>query len=84
MENFSFALEELKKGRCIERAGWNGKNMYIFAMYPDSNSFNTLPYIVMKTVQGDFVPWLASQTDIFAEDWVIGDKVKHLDWMKGK
>ena len=30
-----------------------------------------LPYIVMKTVDDSFVPWLASQTDILAEDWII-------------
>ncbi len=29
----------------------------------------TLPYIYMSTVQGDLVPWLASQTDLLAEDW---------------
>lgn len=29
-----------------------------------------LPYLMMKTVDGSFVPWLASQTDILAEDWV--------------
>lgn len=28
-----------------------------------------LPYIAMRTVTGDVVPWLASQTDILAEDW---------------
>lgn len=27
------------------------------------------PYLMMKTAQGDFVPWVASQTDILAEDW---------------
>lgn len=30
-----------------------------------------LPYIAMLTVQGDVVPWLASQTDVLAEDWEI-------------
>lgn len=30
-----------------------------------------LPYLMMKTAQGDFVPWLASQTDILAQDWCI-------------
>ena len=30
----------------------------------------TLPYLYMRTVQGDLVPWLASQTDLLAEDWV--------------
>ena len=28
-----------------------------------------LPYIMMKTSDGSFVPWLASQTDILADDW---------------
>lgn len=30
-----------------------------------------LPWIGMKTVDNKFVPWLASQTDILAEDWQI-------------
>lgn len=30
-----------------------------------------LPFIVMKTVQGQLVPWLASQTDILAEDYEL-------------
>lgn len=29
------------------------------------------PYIAMKTATGEVVPWLASQTDIVAEDWMI-------------
>ena len=28
-------------------------------------------YIAMKTVQNTVVPWLASQTDVLADDWVI-------------
>lgn len=31
------------------------------------------PYIIMKDAQGMLVPWLASQTDILAEDWVVVD-----------
>lgn len=30
-----------------------------------------LPYLVMKTVDNSFVPWLASQTDVLAEDWTV-------------
>lgn len=30
-----------------------------------------LPWIGMKTSDNKFVPWLASQTDILAEDWEI-------------
>jgi len=28
------------------------------------------PYLMMRTVDGSFVPWVASQTDILANDWV--------------
>lgn len=27
------------------------------------------PYIAMKTAQGDVVPWVASQSDLLADDW---------------
>lgn len=29
------------------------------------------PYLMMRTADGSFVPWLASQTDILATDWEI-------------
>lgn len=29
------------------------------------------PYIAMKTAQDNVVPWLASQTDVLADDWQI-------------
>lgn len=32
-------------------------------------------YLEMKTAQGDYVPWVASQTDLLADDWDI----KHED-----
>ena len=30
-----------------------------------------LPWIGLKTVDNKFVPWLASQTDLLAEDWAL-------------
>nr|DAH47060.1 MAG TPA: Protein of unknown function (DUF2829) [Caudoviricetes sp.] len=51
------------------RKGWNGKNMYIQLQVPDGHSKMTLPYVYIRTVQGDLVPWLASQTDLLAEDY---------------
>ncbi len=33
--------------------------------------FELLPWIGMKTADDKFVPWLASQTDILAEDWAV-------------
>jgi len=69
--NFGEVLEMLKRGQKMCREGWNGKNMWIHLQVPDKHSKMTLPYIYMKTAQDDLVPWLASQTDILAEDWEI-------------
>ncbi len=30
-------------------------------------------YIAMKTAQDNVTPWLASQTDVLSEDWVVLD-----------
>jgi hypothetical protein len=27
------------------------------------------PYLMMYTVNGEFVPWVASQSDLLADDW---------------
>lgn len=32
-----------------------------------------LPYFMFCNVQGEFVPWLASQTDLLSEDWILVD-----------
>ena len=32
-------------------------------------------YVAMKTAQGNVVPWLASQTDLLAEDWYIAEQL---------
>lgn len=75
--NFSEALEYVKSGNRISRHGWNGKGMFLFYIsgtawtYTDGkhDNYPLLPFIAMKTADGGVVPWLASQTDILAEDW---------------
>ena len=67
------AVEEMRNGKRVARFGWNGKNMYLELQSPDAHSKMTLPYVYMKTAQGDLVPWLCSQTDLLAGDWgVVG------------
>lgn len=68
--DFGEALKKLKAGLKVSRAGWNGKGMWLALQQPDANSKMSLPYVYMKTAQGDLVPWLASQTDILANDWI--------------
>jgi hypothetical protein len=84
---FSDALHALKAGSKVCREGWNGKGMWLvlaeidfysiienkvgFDIYDKNNQWTLCPWIVMKTADNKFVPWLASQTDILEEDWVI-------------
>ena len=71
MVNFGEAIEALKRGSHVARNGWNGKGIWLELQEPDEHSKMTLPYIYMKTACDNKVPWLARQTDILAEDWII-------------
>lgn len=69
--DFGEAIHHLKSSESVTRQGWNGKGQFLRLWNPDWESDMTLPYIAITTVQGDRVPWLASQTDMLAEDWEI-------------
>lgn len=71
MNGIGWAVKELQHGNRVCRSGWNGKNMYLELQIPSTDSKMTLPYVYMRTVQGDLVPWLCSQTDLLATDWEI-------------
>ena len=68
--NISEAIELMRAGQKVARIGWNGAGQFLELQMPDDHSKMTLPYIFINTVTGDRVPWLASQTDILATDWV--------------
>ncbi len=68
---FGAALSALRHGHSVQRRGWNGPGQYLTMQVPDAHSKMTLPYIYITTVQGDRVPWLASQTDLLASDWLV-------------
>lgn len=83
---FGEAVEALKLRSKVARAGWNGKGMFLFlvpgsqfkvsrppllGIYPEGTEINYCPHIDMKTADDKVVPWLASQTDVLAEDWAI-------------
>jgi len=84
--SFGLAVEAVKKGKKIARAGWNGKGMFLFlvpgstfkvnrapllGIYPEGTEINYHAHIDMKTADGTIVPWLASQTDVLADDWIV-------------
>jgi hypothetical protein len=81
--NFGDAIAALKAGKRVARAGWNGKGMWLglvlgYEYNPDKGRATDmalgclkLPWIGMKTANHEFVPWLASQTGMLAEDWLV-------------
>lgn len=79
---FSEAIKYLKRGLKVCRQGWNGKGMYLAHVNSyqykvdgevHKDSLFLSPWIGMKTADGKFVPWLASQTDMLAEDWMFAE-----------
>jgi hypothetical protein len=93
---FGQAIEALKKGMKVARAGWNGNGMFVFLRPGDTlpaaalQNIKTLPSAAKYFLVGlgrdvEFLPclcmfsvtgavvngWLASQTDMLAEDWRI-------------
>lgn len=83
--SFGLAIEAMKRGKKVARRGWNGKGMFLFlgtgielhteadlSCVSDLEGDLTLPTIVMKTADDHFcVGWLASQTDMLADDWEV-------------
>lgn len=81
--SFGDAINFLKAGKKVARKGWNGKDMFLFlatdiefhtkadlSCVSNLEGDLTLPAIVMKTADDRFcVGWLASQTDMLADDW---------------
>ena len=74
---FGLALEALKRGAKVARAGWNGKGMYVrFVSYwtytngiDDNRKCN--PFFTIKNVDESVSTWVPSINDCLADDWSI-------------
>lgn len=94
--NFGQAIEALKEGKCIQRSGWNGKELFIFKQVPSKidnsiiSKMQSVPEAAKQILtnrnhqpiyyenqmaivkpDGTIDSWVASSSDIFAEDWRI-------------
>lgn len=84
--NFGLAIEALKKGLKVARAGWNGKGMFVYLVpanaYPASTAAAReffgpdalVPYnayLALKGVDGTVSTWAPSCSDALADDWQI-------------
>ena len=80
---FSLAIEAVKKGKRVARKGWNGKNQYIelatnisyknavgevVNCEHDAIGNKAIAFVGTSGVQ---MGWLASQSDMLADDWCI-------------
>lgn len=80
---FGDAIDAMRTGKLVQRAGWNGKGMHLyledwaegtldFARDAAGKRRSYEPCIVMFTAQGKHQPgWLASQADMLADDWRV-------------
>lgn len=93
MQEFGWAIKQMRNGDKVRRSGWNGKGMFLFlvpgstfkvnrapllGIYPEGTEINYQPHIDMKTAQNTIVPWLASQSDMLATDWEIVEDAAQL------
>ena len=84
MMDIGAARQSLLAGEKVSRSGWNGKGMYL--MWVDPTQWGVSPalqaacsdasegrygFIMMKTADGKMIPWLCSQADLMASDYVI-------------
>ena len=86
--SFGLAIEAAKMGKKIQRSGWNGKGMFVYhtpvgcyaarteaakSIANEDGMVSYGAYLAIKTVSGEVIPWLASQTDMLSDDWRIVD-----------
>ena len=81
--SFGLALEAAKMGKKIARKGWNGKSQYVELghdfQYDTYDSGGRVAFhddiggkaLVFVGTRGSQVGWLASQSDMLADDWYI-------------
>lgn len=84
--SFGLAVEAMKKGCKVARAGWNGKGMFTYYVPPASYKAQTgaakshfgddamVPYnayFAIKNVNDTVSTWVPSVNDCLAEDWLI-------------
>jgi len=71
--DFSEALNFLKNGFRLARAGWNGKGMHVIKINPSviNPATKLRAHLLLKTTAGDLAHWSPSDSDLLANDWYI-------------
>src|SRR6266478_6302012 len=85
--NFGHVLMALNDGLRVARRGWNARGQFVFRVrgsthivdsrsplagaFPNGTRIEEHAHLRIKSAQGTTAPWVASQTDLLAEDWEI-------------
>lgn len=84
--SFGLAVEALKMGMKVARAGWNGKGMFVYHVHSDSyparsevakshfGEGSQVPYnayLAIKNVNDTVSTWVPSINDCLADDWAV-------------
>ena len=84
--DFGMALQALRAGLRVARAGWNGKGMFVYYVPAAAYLAQTgvarkyfgehahvpyAAYLAIKNVNDTVSTWVPSINDVLAEDWVV-------------
>lgn len=75
LADIGYAVHSLKAGCKMQRRGWNGKGMWLEIDRGSADEIEVRQdrvidnFVWLKTAQNTYIPWLASQADLLAEDW---------------
>lgn len=84
--SFGMALEAMRVGKKVARAGWNGVGMFVFivpgshfkvnrppllGIYPEGTDIDYGSHVDIKAANGEIRPWVCSQSDMLCDDWYI-------------
>ena len=75
--SFATAHEYIKEGKKVSRQGWNNKRIWIILYNKGNNYYRGInlngfeDFIVMMTIEGKYIPWTPSHTDLLTDDWIL-------------
>jgi len=84
--NFGQAIEAVKLGKRVHRAGWNGRGMFVYYVpaarcpaqtgvtkefFGESAMVPYAAYLAIKNVNDTVSTWVPSINDVLAEDWQV-------------
>lgn len=71
--NFEWALRKMKGRSSVARDSWPGNSTWVELYKPGKDDPMDMPYLCMKNLIDGAIPWVPSQGDMLAEDWVLRD-----------